>query len=133
MKVKIKLNNKYAHWIRQGTTAEIHSQGLMGDKMIVLSTGQKNTPQLDHLGTIQTTESKTLASFVSEGDELVGRLKSITLKLDQVLIAFTQENRTQKILKNIDDTLSNIKISSQTLNEQKVVHKLDQVLIQLIE
>lgn len=107
------------HYVRKGSTAEIGSDGLMGNKLINISTSESNSAFVQEGDTIQTKQAiatddmmRTLSTTNQNVLEITTDLKKITRKIHDstpvwdLLSDTTSASNIRKILTNIEKASS---------------------------
>lgn len=122
IQVLLEVEKKYENWIREDTSAEILTQGVLGDKYISLNTGSESAPLLPAGGKISSAPTKDLAQFLSKGDQLMVSLNSIASTLDRLLKNFEQGNRSDIFFEGLANTAKNLSQATDKINQE-----LDQV------
>jgi phospholipid/cholesterol/gamma-HCH transport system substrate-binding protein len=121
-------------WIRQGSTVEIATQGVLGDKYISISSGNPDQPELPAGSDIPNRPTKDISQFITKGDHLLISLNSIASSLDRILKGFELENRSDTFFKGIASTAKNLSQAAEKMNDQltdihikKTVTNLNQI------
>lgn len=131
--IEIEIQEKFASFLREGSTVEVLTQGVLGDKYLAVEPGSGE--QIIPDGSfIPTRESKDFLGIVSKSDELIGNVNQLSLKLSRLLDSLDKGNRVPQILGSIQKTSSNVEKLSQELNELKlksVTHELHSILEKL--
>lgn len=118
VKVDLEVARKYAEWIRQGSVAEIQTQGMLGDKYVVITSGSSQEPILKSGSELPTRSSESLAQFISRGDQLMVSLNSIAKSLDRMFKGFESEGRSEKFFEGMSVTARNLSLASEKLNRE---------------
>ena len=71
--------------IREGTRAEIKSDGLVGQQLIVLSGGEENSPQVDEGDFVLGIPPQDLFAIADKATESAERIDSVTIALAQIM------------------------------------------------
>src|SRR5690606_4322622 len=77
IRVTLSILNSYREWIRSSATAEIVTQGVLGDKYVALEGGDLKDPELPEGSRISARLGNDLSQFLSKGDALMASLKKI--------------------------------------------------------
>jgi phospholipid/cholesterol/gamma-HCH transport system substrate-binding protein len=121
IKIELKIARKYEEWIRKGSSVEILTQGVLGDKFISMTPGNQEDPILPTGSELPHRPTKDLSQFLSKGDQLMVNLNSIAGSLDRLIKSLEAENRGEVIFQGLATTAKNLSQASQKLN-----HELDQ-------
>ena len=133
--VEIEVQRKYGNWIRGGSQAEMLTQGVLGDKYLSLTSGNKTEPVIAPGGDIPAKASSGLAQFLTKGDQLMVSLNSIAVTMDHLLKAFETGNRSETFFSGMSSTAKNLSLATQKLNQQmdqiqlkSAIHNLNSIL-----
>ncbi len=118
VKVQFSVSKESSSWIRKDSTVEIATQGVLGDKYLILHSGQEGEPQLPALSTILTRPSRDITNLFSKSDQLLVNLTSISTSLDRILKNFDQDNRSETFFKSLAATAKNLNQISEKMNTQ---------------
>jgi phospholipid/cholesterol/gamma-HCH transport system substrate-binding protein len=116
--VKIGIAAKYATWVRKDTTAEISTQGVLGDKYIILSTGDRTQAQLADGEEIPPHSSAGLSEFINKGDQLMVSLNSIAGNMNRLLNSFEAGNKSEIFFQGMANSAKNLASATDKLNKE---------------
>ncbi|MEK7689693.1 MAG: MlaD family protein [Bdellovibrionota bacterium] len=102
------LPTRYASWIREDSTAEISTQGLLGDKFIAIKAGDPNLPAIPSNGVITTGVPTDLGQFISKSDQLMTSLSSIAGSFDRLLKTLESQNRADRLFQGLSESATNL-------------------------
>ncbi len=121
-------------WIRQDSTVEISTQGVLGDKYISINPGSPHAPTLPSGSIIPRRDGKDLSQFLSRGDNLMTTLSSIAVSLDRILKNFDSESRSETFFKGLASSAKNLSQATEKMNKEldqlqlkKAVGQLNQI------
>jgi phospholipid/cholesterol/gamma-HCH transport system substrate-binding protein len=133
--VQFSVEKKSIDWIRQDSTVEIATQGVLGDKYISIVTGSVDQPILPSGSDIPVQPSKDITQFLTKGDQLMLSLNGITSSLNRILLTFEKDHRNDVFFKGMAATAKNLSLATEKLNEgmselhmKKAIGSLSQVL-----
>lgn len=118
IQVSFKIQKKYESWIREDSTAEISTQGVLGDKYVFITVGSDAKPILSSGGKITPKVSQGLNQFLSKGDQLMITLNSISLSMDRILKSFEHGGRSEVFFQSMTQTSRNLAEASHKLNTE---------------
>ena len=118
IRAELNVNRRYKDFIRQGTEAEVLTQGMLGDKYVSLSVVQSDATILDPGATIPAKPTKNLAEFLSRGDQLMLSLNSIAGSLDRLLKSLETENSRSNLFRSLGVSAKNLSEMSLKLNQE---------------
>ena len=135
VRVTLKVVKKQAEWVKKGTTAEIVTQGVLGDKFLSLTPGEMDGAQLENGSEIVTHTSKSFGEMLSRGDELMSSVSSIAASVDRLLKTFESGNRSEIFFQSLTHSAKNFSTASDKLNAEldgmalkKTAHSLSMIL-----
>lgn len=135
IRVDFEIEEKYADLIRADSKVEIATQGVLGDKYIVVTHGDMSLPKIENGATIESSPPKDISDFLGKGDQLVVRLNSIATSLDVVLKTMIAQNRSEKMFDGMATASKNLAEASVKLNAElsdlqlkKTSQKLNSIL-----
>ncbi len=117
IRVELRVKRKYADLIRKDSSAEILTQGVLGDKFISLSFGSEDAAPLEPGSEITYKPTKDLAQFISKGDQLMITLNQLAGGIDRIVKQFEQGNRADTFFQGMSTTARNLGHFSAKLNE----------------
>ena len=118
VQIGIAVGKQYAEWIRKDSTAEIVTQGVLGDKYIALSGGNLSEAPLEPNSMIPNKPSKDLSRFISQGDELLNSLNRIASSVETLLERLESEKRSETIFQGMAETAKNLSSASYKLDQE---------------
>ncbi|MFT3936007.1 MAG: MlaD family protein [Chitinophagaceae bacterium] len=111
--VMLLLEKNIRPYIREDGMASIGSDGLMGDKLVVISPGNPGTPLVKEGGSILTANPvdvdkivNNLSKISDNAEELTGSLASVMTKIKNGEGSFGRLVNDDKLVKNMEGTLS---------------------------
>lgn len=135
IRVDFAVSKESAKWIRQDSSVEIATQGVLGDKYISVTPGDASQPEVAAGTELPNRPSKSLSQFISKGDQLMVTLNSLTGSVDRLLKTFEAGNRSETFFQGMASTAKNLSSASEKLNRElddlrlkRVTHSLDSIL-----
>lgn len=128
IRVDLSVSSDASEWIHKDATAEIATQGVLGDKYVSIVPGSENLPRLPEGSDIPFTPSKGLSQFLTRGDRLMVALNSLAVNLDQLVRTFNTGNRSEVFFDGMATTARNFSQASEKLNHQLDNLRLDRIV-----
>jgi len=107
------LQNEIRPFIKEDATASIGSDGLMGDKLIVISPGSYTSPLVKAGGQVKASNPvdvdrivNNLSKISDNAEALTGSLASVLVKINNGEGSFGRLINDDKLVKNLEGTLS---------------------------
>jgi phospholipid/cholesterol/gamma-HCH transport system substrate-binding protein len=85
VRVEMKLNTDIERFIRTDTKASIQTEGLVGNKVVVLKIGSSNAEEVKNGGTIQAEEPIAFSQIIEETKGIMGYTKDMTKSLADII------------------------------------------------
>lgn len=131
IKVTLSIESKYSKEMREGSTVEMLTQGVLGDKYLSLNPGRSENI-IPENGEISNIVSQDLSAFLSKGDQLLLNATSVTGSLDRLLKTFEKANRLDSITEELAQTAKNLNKLTAEING-KDINKSSKNLSQILE
>jgi len=119
--VTMSIRDRCRDRIRGDSVASISSQGLLGDKLISLTVGSEDRNAMAEGSWLESVEPAELTDFLDDGRDIVARVKSIVVKIDDALGSEDGEGAGKSvlaILQSVRDILAEVE------NGQGLIHAL---------
>ncbi|MBC7387215.1 MAG: MCE family protein [Cryobacterium sp.] len=107
IQVLFKVDKKYSKYLVDGTTVEIATQGVLGDKYISINPGSGNSVIAEH-AEIPNLPGTDMASFLSKSDLVMMNLNSTIESLNRILRSLEKGNRVDTIAENLSTVSKNL-------------------------
>jgi len=104
VRVEFDLSPEYKDSIRQDSYAELSTQGVLGDKVVLVFPGSPRKSVIQPGNEVPVRESSSLNQLVARGDNLVHDLDHLILNLDQ----FSSKLNNELSLKKATDAFSRL-------------------------
>lgn len=113
LEVLLKVSRDYKDRIRKDSVASIHTQGLLGDKYIYITTGSESFEPLEDNSYIPTQEISTIQNLTEESGKAMAEIHRAAKKMADTLEALNWDKKDAAILKK---TLANLETTTHNLN-----------------
>ena len=111
--VKMILQKSIRPYIKEDVTASIGSDGLMGDKLVVISPGSYSSPVVKEGGRVKASNPvdidrivNNLSKISDNAQELTGSLANVMTKINNGEGSFGRLVNSDKLVRNLEGTLS---------------------------
>ena len=118
IRVSFTVSQKASRWVRQDSSVEIATQGVLGDKFISIKAGSANLPELPDGAVLNSQTPRDLGQFINKGDALMGVLNRIASNLDRIFSNFETDQRSEVFFKSIASAAKNLSDTTVKLNQQ---------------
>lgn len=129
--VEFGVKSKYAKFVTDGSTVEILTQGVLGDKYIAINPGSGTTP-LAEGSEIANLPTNDVTAFLTKGDSVLMNLNNTVESLNRIFKSLEKGNRIDTIAENLTVTSRNLASFSNGL-EGKGVAKASKSLTEILE
>lgn len=116
--VTLAIDTEYQDWIREGATADIATQGVLGDKFISIQAASIKNPVLPPGSMIPGGDATGFGKVLSSGEQLLITLNRISSTLDRVLTSFESQKRADRLFEGLASTSMELSQLSKKLNAQ---------------
>lgn len=106
--IEFSVAREYGSAIREDSTVGVATQGVLGDRYLVISMGNPTSPPAKHRSELKSEAAKDLKDYLTNADEVLDRLKNSLAHMEGILGSFRRENRSEIFFKNIAGFSSNI-------------------------
>lgn len=130
VRVVAQVENQFSSLLTQGSSSEIATQGVLGDKFLVLKPGPMGQPELGSGAEIPSREGGGLTQFISDGEKLLFSLNSIAGSVDRLVTGF-EKNQGQDIFRSIHSSAKNIEGITSTLQSKVAQTPLAEATMEL--
>jgi phospholipid/cholesterol/gamma-HCH transport system substrate-binding protein len=115
----VSIYKEHRHRIKKDSEASITTQGVLGDKVLLITPGTPNGPELDPQFLMASATAKGLDDYFSKGGNLVDNLNAVTLQLNELLKQMNEQGKVANILSNLDKATRSLEKTSSALNDPK--------------
>lgn len=109
--------NRFKDAVRQDSTVAIHTQGVLGDRFIVILPSGPNSPLAIPASELRSEPPKELKDYLNNADEVLDRLKNSLAHMESILNSFQREGRAETFFRNITGFSSNVNDGTKNLRE----------------
>jgi phospholipid/cholesterol/gamma-HCH transport system substrate-binding protein len=120
--VTLKIESKYLARISETSTAEIRTQGALGDKFVYISPGDSSSPTMKEGSILMAAKNSDLMGVISEKGGEAAKIFDIITELHKLVLSLNYQDRTGTIMNNLSDATANLKQTS--LEAQKLIREL---------
>lgn len=135
IRIELGVLGDFRELVREGTTAEISTQGVLGDKYVQLKTEVMTTSLLPVSSAIPVRPSQDFSKLVSKSDTLMTSINVVAETLEKLLLAFHQNNRSVQFFEGMAKTANNLSVTTERLNLEldnlklkSSIHHLNEIL-----
>lgn len=108
VKVDFTVKDEFAKAVREDSTVGIQTQGVLGDRYIVVHPGGLNSKTAESGTELSAEHPKDLKDYLSNADEVLDRVKNSLKNLETILSNFNRDNRSDLFFKNLTSFTENI-------------------------
>lgn len=129
--VDVSVSRRFGQVIRQDSIASLSTQGVLGDKVVMITPGNRQSPALPQGGELHSRALSDVSQVVSQGDLLLRNLNSLILALDRVAQPLSTTARTRQITRDASLTLAHLARLTEKLDRGVNAESLTQSLAAL--
>lgn len=124
------VNSKYKDVVHQDSLVGIQTQGMLGDRYLIVGTGTPGSPVAKAGSELKTEPPKDLKDYLSDADEVLDRLKTSLGHMEGILGSFHRESRAETFFRNMASASSRVNDGTKGLHEsmghfQSIMAKVD--------
>lgn len=128
--VAFTIADKFKEAVRQDSLVGIQTQGVLGDRYLVIHTGSNSSPLASEGSELKIESPKELKDYLNNADEVLARLKNSLSHMESILGSFNNERRAEIFFKNIAQVSTNATDGTKNLKESmshlnSVISKID--------
>lgn len=106
VEVSLRINDDIKRFIKKDSRASIETEGLVGNKVVMVSMGSENSPEISNGGVILSKEPLSFSDIIDETQGIMAYTKEMTKNMSEIVIKVNRgEGTLGKILN--DDQLFN--------------------------
>jgi phospholipid/cholesterol/gamma-HCH transport system substrate-binding protein len=117
LRVIMKIDSQFMPRIKEGSLAEVRTQGALGDKFVYIVPGPSAAPTLPPQSTLETAKASDILGVLSEKGKDAEKIFTIINELTKLTKTINHDNRSEKIMANLADTSVHLKSTITELNQ----------------
>lgn len=117
IRILLKIESKYATWIKEDSEINFKTQGVLGDKFLEISGGTPESKAVTDNSLLITNENSTLDQIISKSDDLMTAAVSLLNRLD-TMISKVDNGNVAKILNNLEKVTKTSNDILNSVNQQ---------------
>lgn len=110
--VSMKIDSKFINRITKGSTAEIRTQGALGDKFVFIAPGDPTAAPLGEGEYIDSAPTSDLMGILSEKGGEAAKVFEIIDEIHKLTKIINADGRSEKIVSNLAEASTNLKLTS---------------------
>jgi phospholipid/cholesterol/gamma-HCH transport system substrate-binding protein len=111
--------NEYQEWIKKDSFVSFKTQGVLGDKFLEVLGGTDASPPYKPGDLLEVKETSPIDQIITKSEDLVVVAGKVLTKFDK-LLSNIEENRLEKILKNLENLTNNTNKIMSTINDKNL-------------
>jgi phospholipid/cholesterol/gamma-HCH transport system substrate-binding protein len=128
--VTFSVTKKFKDAVRKDAVVAIQTQGVLGDRYLVLGTGSSDAPSAEPGAELRGEPPKELKDYLNNADVVLDNLKSSLSHMENILGSFRKENRAETFFKNISSFSVNASDGTRGMREsmqslRSIFNKID--------
>lgn len=127
VEVEIAVQKKYAEYVTEGSTVEISTQGVLGDKYLGINPGGEGV-ELAEGAEIPNLPSSDMSAFLSKTDQVMINANATLESLTRILRSLEKGNRIDQIAENLSVATKGLAEFSNGKNMAKTSKALSEIL-----
>ncbi len=116
LSIYLAVDSKFADRIKKGTSAEIRTQGALGDKYIFLNPGDPTAETMASGTNIESTESGDILKMITDKDQGISQVFELLKEMRILVASLNSQGRPAKLIENMTDSTAQLKVTLKTLD-----------------
>jgi phospholipid/cholesterol/gamma-HCH transport system substrate-binding protein len=116
IELTLRVDMKYAEWIRKDSTAVLMAQNIIGTKEILIRGGSKDSPPIHDGDTLRIEEYSEADNLMNRVNPIIGSVERIMQKLDKIFASFPNDRMNASVT-DISGILSDIRQGKATVGK----------------
>ena len=108
---------KYQDAVHTDSTVGIQTQGMLGDRYLVVNPGSIGSPVAANNTELKVEAPKELKDYLSDADEVIGKLKDSLESMDTILGNFRRDGRSDQFFRNLAGFSSHVNEGTKHLGD----------------
>jgi phospholipid/cholesterol/gamma-HCH transport system substrate-binding protein len=125
--VEISIERKFSDFVTEGSTVEVMTQGMLGDKFLSINPGGSG-PKIAEGGEIPNLPTSDMSAFLSKTDAVMVNLNSTVESLNRILRSLEKGNRIDQIAENLTKATKGLSEFANGKNMAKTSKSLAEIL-----
>jgi phospholipid/cholesterol/gamma-HCH transport system substrate-binding protein len=127
VEIEISIQRKYGEFITEGSTVEINTQGVLGDKYLGINPGGIGR-RIPEGADIPNLPSSDMSAFLSKTDAVMANLNVTVESLNRLLKSLEKGNRIDQIAENLSSASKGLAEFANSKNMAKTSKSLTEIL-----
>lgn len=116
LKVTMKVEKRYQERLREGSLAEVKTQGALGDKFVFITPGPLTGSPIPDGGLVAATDGPDLISAIMGKGDSINQVFDVVKELNLLLKSLNAESRVSQIMQNLTNSSLALSSSSAKIN-----------------
>jgi len=119
LEISLGILTDYQEWIKKDAYVSFKTQGVLGDKFLEIMGGSENSTSTQAGDVLQVKEASQIDHIITKSEDLVVLAGNVLAKFDKMLSS-VEENRLEKILKNLEALTGNTNKLMSSINDKNL-------------
>lgn len=108
LEIEMQIDRSFAERVREGTSAEIRTQGALGDKYVYLTPGPTDAPPIKENAMVTAVDTGDFLKMLTSKEDGVGRVLDLVKEMHQLVASLNANNKIPQALDQMRATLSSL-------------------------
>ncbi len=113
LEVVLKISESYKEYVRKNSKAFIYTQGLLGDKFVLITRGSLDSPPIQDGEAIRTEARGGIAQLTGKGEDMIEEITAAAKKFREALetlpLEKTDKEKMKQIVGNVEEASGDLK------------------------
>ncbi len=115
--VTFSVARKFKDVVHQDSTAGIQTQGMLGDRYIIIASGSPGSAVAAEGAELKSEAPKELKDYLTDADEVIDKLKTSLEHVDSILGSFNKDGRSETFFRNLAGFSNHVNDGTKTLHD----------------
>lgn len=136
--VTMRIEKQFLERVKEGSQAEIRTQGALGDKYVYILPGPSNNPPVQDGANLEIAKATDLIGIISERGKETEKIFEIINEVYRLTKTINNENRIDRLINNLVSSSNNLNEASASAKKQMAdiklkssIDKLDSILAKI--
>ncbi len=119
--VTMTLETRYQDRVREDAMVTISTQGVLGDKVVMVDAGSTNVAAVAHGAVLKSYLPGELSDYLSKGGDLVSEIKNFVKSLNSITNSVSNDPKVSRVIANVDRLTASLATSAQKFEKDEDV------------
>ncbi len=118
LEIEMRIDRSFSDRLREGTSAEIRTQGALGDKYVYLTPGPADAPKIGENAMLAAIDEGDFLKMITSREDGVGRVLDLVKEMHQLAASLNADSKIPRAVEQVKTTMSSLDRLVRDLREQ---------------